>query len=81
MEPGANAMQWPDHDLLEQLIEPENDHAWKLAVGHTLRGVLFQTNRTNGRVTKLEKWMWMCIGGLAVVSAIVVPLFLREVVT
>lgn len=69
----------PDSDLLEQLLDPEDDRAWKVAVGHTLRGLLHQTTRTNGRVGKLEKFMFMAMGGLVVVSAIVVPLFLSAV--
>ncbi len=69
----------PDNDLLVQLLEPEDDRAWKVAVGHTLRGLLQQTTRTNGRVSKLEKFMFMALGGLVVVSAIVVPLFLSVV--
>lgn len=35
-----------------------------------------QTTKTNGRVGKLENWKWMMVGGLAVISAIIVPLFL-----
>lgn len=38
-----------------------------------------QVQRTNGRVTKLERFQWTIVGGLTVVSAIVVPLFLRVV--
>lgn len=41
--------------------------------------VLPQVKRTNGRVTRLERWMWSTLGGLAVISAIVVPLFLASV--
>ncbi len=38
-----------------------------------------QVQRTNGRVGKLERFQWAVTGGLAVVSAIVVPLFIRMV--
>lgn len=69
----------PDSDLLQQLLDPEDDRAWKVAVGHTLRGLLHQTTRTNGRVSKLEKFMFAAVGGLMVVSAVVVPLFLKVV--
>lgn len=41
--------------------------------------LLPQVRRTNGRVTRLERWMWSTLGGLAVISAIVVPLFLASV--
>ena len=37
---------------------------------------LEQTKRTNGRVSTLEKAFWMIAGGLVIVSAIAVPLFL-----
>jgi len=35
-----------------------------------------QLKKTNGRVTFLEKGFWMLTGGLVIVSAIAVPLFL-----
>lgn len=69
----------PDTDLLVHLLNPDDDHAWKLAVGHTLRGLLGQTTATNGRVRKLERFMWAAGGGLSVVTAIVVPLFLENI--
>lgn len=70
----------PDHgELLDQLLDPTNDRAWKVAAGYILSDVHSQTRKTNGRVTKLERFMWLCIGGLAVISAIVVPLFLGAV--
>ncbi len=36
-----------------------------------------QTITTNGRVSKLENWKYILIGGLAVVSAVIIPLFLQ----
>jgi hypothetical protein len=38
-----------------------------------------QTKRTNGRVTRLEKFMWMVLGALVVVASLVVPIFLNLV--
>jgi hypothetical protein len=33
-----------------------------------------QTIKTNGRVSSLETWRWITIGGLSIISAIVLPL-------
>jgi hypothetical protein len=38
-----------------------------------------QTLRTNGRVGKLEIWRGIITGGLIVISAVVVPLFLESI--
>ena len=38
--------------------------------------VELQTTTTNGRVTKLEKFQYLVTGGLVVIMALVVPLFL-----
>lgn len=43
----------------------------------TLQAILSQTQKTNGRVSSLENWKWMIVGGLMVVSIIVVPLLLN----
>jgi hypothetical protein len=39
--------------------------------------ILIEARKTNGRITLLERWMYLTIGGLTVVSAIIVPMFLR----
>lgn len=56
-----------DRELLREL--------WRV-VSHEL---VPQVRATNGRVGKLEKFQWTIVGGLTVVSAIVVPLFIRMV--
>lgn len=38
-----------------------------------------QVKTTNGRVTRLETWRSMAIGALAVITAVVVPLFVKVV--
>ena len=35
-----------------------------------------QTIKTNGRVGSLENWQYMIIGGLGVVTVVLVPLFI-----
>lgn len=66
----------PSNELLRSLLEPEDDHSWKLAVGATLGSILNQTTKTNGRVTKNEMDINKIKGGLIVVAAVLVPLFL-----
>lgn len=67
----------PNTDLLDALLEPDDEHAWKLAVGATLGGIHAQTVKTNGRVTALERDRNRIFGGLTVIGLIVVPLFLQ----
>lgn len=69
----------PNTEILSALLEPDDDRAWKLAVGATLGHIHTQTVKTNGRVTALERDRNLLYGGLAVVGAIVVPLFLQLV--
>ncbi len=38
--------------------------------------IKFQVMKTNGRVTKLENWRWMIVGGGAVIMATVIPLII-----
>ena len=66
-------------EILNDLIDPEDDAKWKRAAGMMLLAVDAKVQRTNGRVTKLERFMWAAGGGLAVVTAVVVPLFIKTV--
>lgn len=69
-------------DLIEKLREELKDHA--LADTNTFKEIngkldriLVQTTAHNGRLTKVEKYMYMCMGGLVIVGMIVVPLFIN----
>lgn len=37
-----------------------------------------QVLKTNGRVTKLERWQYTIIGGLGIISAVVLPMFFYQ---
>lgn len=45
----------------------------------TLPAIQKQVETTNGRVSSLEKFRYAAVGGLAVVTAVIVPLFVRAV--
>ncbi len=51
----------------------------QIAQGEQLNRIEAQALKTNGRVSSLERWRYVAAGGLAVVSAIVVPIFLGMV--
>lgn len=55
---------------------PPSDREILRDLWHGMGRLEAEVRKTNGRVKKLERFMWLCIGGLAVVTAIVVPLFL-----
>lgn len=76
---GLNWGRTMREDILDELLDPESDHSWKRAAGLAIRNIEDQTMRTNGRVTKLERFMWAVSGGVAVISAVIVPLFLKLV--
>jgi hypothetical protein len=59
--------------------QPQTTDEMLRAVLMRLERIDLQVSRTNGRVTRLERFAWAAGGGLAVVSAVVVPLFVRMV--
>ena len=66
----------------ELIIERLKDHEIADKTGFSeisgkLDRILDQTTQHNHRLTKVERNMYMMFGGLAVVAAIVVPLFLN----
>lgn len=48
----------------------EIDHMMK-DIKETLVRIEAQTIKTNGRVTTLERWMWMVVGGLTLLSFLI----------
>jgi hypothetical protein len=67
----------PDFDPFASA--PQTDREILRDLWHRTRSIEEQTKMTNGRVTRLERFMWAAGGGLLVISAIVVPLFVRLV--
>jgi hypothetical protein len=59
--------------------EPQSEGEFLRALYRDMQEVKEQTKRTNGRVTRLEKFMWMVLGALVVVASLVVPIFLNLV--
>lgn len=59
--------------------EPPSDRSILKDLWHTMRRVERQVEKTNGRVASLEKFRYATIGGLSVVTAVVVPLFIGAV--
>lgn len=69
---------WRDEHLTEREMLRDL-RTWSRQVNHRIDEVKTQTTLTNERVTKLERFQYLIIGGLAVVVAVVVPVFLDMV--
>lgn len=57
---------------LRELRDDENEkyNDTKVKLGE----ILAQTKMTNGRVSALERFQWILVGGLSVVTTIIIPL-------
>lgn len=47
---------------------------WREETREQLTRIETQVTKTNGRVSALENWRWMLIGGMTVILTIVIPL-------
>lgn len=73
-------------DADTEFINGLSDQQWRQWVGLTLVTVTNtgariekQVQRTNGRVTSLEKFRWGLLGGFTVITAVIVPIFIHLV--
>ena len=58
---------------------PRSDHEILRDLWFAMGEVKEQVTKTNGRVSSLEKFRYAAVGGLAVITTVVVPLFLKTV--
>lgn len=56
-----------------------DESTWRILIWQELRAIRSKQDITNGRISRLETFRWMSVGAIAVISAIVVPLFLQVV--
>lgn len=66
----------PTNKELMHLIKDLRDRDLK-AIDDKVTEIKMQTTKTNGRVSSLEIWRGIMIGGIAVISILVVPLLLN----
>lgn len=60
-----------DNELLEHLLNPEDDKAWKVGMGLLLSNLLTQVTNQNSRMGIIEAWRWKLIGAAAAVSTVI----------
>lgn len=60
-------------------LESLTDSQYRVYHSRLLREVLDQVRTTNGRVSSLERFRYAAAGGIGVITAVVVPLFIKVV--
>lgn len=60
-------------NMEQQYSSRELDHYFK-DIRETLGEIKEQTVKTNGRVSRLENWRWLLMGGMSIITAMVIPL-------
>lgn len=66
---------------LKELRSAVNDHLIQQGgMPETLESILEQARTTNGRIKSLERWRSFIGGGLAVLTALVVPVFIAVII-
>lgn len=72
-----------DEDILEALLTPENDLAWKKAIGFMIRDMRLTQSafaeEVRGKLRVHDRFIFTLGGGLVVVGMIVVLIFLKLV--
>lgn len=57
-------------------MTPTEEQTYREGVTDRLDEILTQVKKTNGRVRSLEIWRGFIIGGLAVITALVIPILI-----
>lgn len=65
--------------MIDASLAPKTQREVNIDVLTRLDRIERKVDATNGRVRDLERWKWGLGGGIAVLTVIVVPIFLRLV--
>lgn len=77
MEPNYSKRELDDHfdNIRERFVGAIESIDGKVAtVDSKVDKVIEQTTKHNGRMSKMEKWMWTLAGGGTVIVALVIPM-------